>query len=51
MAAQSIVEDGAPTHSVRIEWFRRDPGGGTIFVKPIRDDSAAHTSVERTNPN
>lgn len=45
MAAQRIVADGAPMHSVRIEWFQRDPGGGTIFIKPIRDDSAAQGTV------
>lgn len=42
MAALGVVEDGAPTkHSVRVEWFRREPGGGTVFVKPAGSDSAS----------
>ncbi|MGH3907379.1 MAG: hypothetical protein ACRDTE_24870 [Pseudonocardiaceae bacterium] len=42
MAQQEVGEDSAPTeHSVRIDWFQRDPGGGTIFVKPAGDDSRA----------
>ena len=44
MSVQGVVEDGTPAkHSVRVEWFRRDPGGSTIFVKPIGPDGeAAH---------
>lgn len=42
MAGHGIVEDSAPTtHSVRVNWFRRDPGGTTIFVMPAGDDGAA----------
>lgn len=41
MAVHSMVGDGAPTkHAVRVDWFRRDPGGATIFVMPSREDSA-----------
>lgn len=42
MAALGVVEDGTPTkHSVRVEWFRREPGGGTVFVKPAGSDDSA----------
>lgn len=42
MAVQGIVEGSAPTkHSVRVDWFRRDPGGTTIFVVPAGGDGAA----------
>lgn len=38
MATFGLVEDrAAAKHSVRIEWFRCEPGGGTIFVKPADD--------------
>jgi hypothetical protein len=41
MPAQRVAADSAPTkHSIRVEWFRRDPGG-TIFVKPARDSGCA----------
>ncbi|MGH3777845.1 MAG: hypothetical protein ACRDRR_19285 [Pseudonocardiaceae bacterium] len=46
MAGQDIVEDNAPTrHAVRVDWFRRDPGGGTIFVMPAGGDGAAAQPV------
>lgn len=42
MPAQGVAEDNVPTrHAVRVDWFRRDPGGGTIFVVPARGDGAA----------
>jgi hypothetical protein len=46
MSAQGVVEDSAPAkHSMRVEWFRRDPGGGTIFVSSARnsDGTPAHS--------
>jgi hypothetical protein len=35
--------DGTPaTPSLtRVDWFRREPGGGTLFVKPVADEPAA----------
>lgn len=46
MTVQGIVEGSAPTkHSVRVAWFRQDPGGGTIFVKPAGTDGAAQHPV------
>lgn len=46
MAGRGTVEDSAPTkHSVRVDWFRRDPGGSTIFVMPGAGDGAAAQSV------
>lgn len=42
MSVQGVVEDGTPAkHSVRVDWFRRDPGGSTIFVKPTGPDGVA----------
>lgn len=42
MVTREVGEDSAPTaHSVRVDWFGRDPGGGTVFVKPVGDDSSA----------
>ncbi len=42
MVTREVGEDSTLTkHSVRVDWFRRDPGGGTIFVKPAGDDGAA----------
>jgi hypothetical protein len=36
----------APTkHSVRVEWFRREAGGFTIFVMPAAGDGAAPQPV------
>ncbi|HEY6422621.1 MAG TPA: hypothetical protein VIY28_05095 [Pseudonocardiaceae bacterium] len=41
MAVQGTVEDSAPTkHSVRVDWFGRDPGGTTIFVTPVVGEGA-----------
>jgi hypothetical protein len=46
MAVQGIVEGSAPTkHSVCVEWFRREPGGSTIFVMPVAGDGAAPQPV------
>lgn len=46
MAVQGVVEGSAPTkHSVRVEWFRHEPGGGTIFVKPADADGTAQRPV------
>lgn len=42
MTVQGILGNNAPTkHSVRVDWFGRDPGGGTIFVMPVDGDGAA----------
>lgn len=42
MAARNIVDDSPPTkHSVRVDWFRREPGGSTIFVVPAAEVGAA----------
>lgn len=42
MPVQGVAEDSTPAkHSVRVEWFRRDPGGSTIFVKPTGSDGPA----------
>jgi hypothetical protein len=42
MAMQGILEDSAPPkHSLRVDWFQREPGGTTIFVKPAAADGAA----------
>lgn len=39
MAVRGITEDTAPTkHAVSVDWFRRDPGGSTIFVMPATPD-------------
>jgi len=41
MTAQDIVEGNAPTnHSLRVNWFHREPGGSTIFVTPPAGDAA-----------
>ncbi len=48
MAGQGTVEDSAPTkHSVRVDWFRRDPGGSTIFVMPGGDGAVSQRAPER----
>lgn len=51
MPVQGVVEDSAPMrHAVRVDWFRREPGGGTIFVLPARDEYADLPPVaERTD--
>lgn len=42
MALQGAVEDSALTKQVlRVDWFQRDPSGGTIFVIPVGSDGAA----------
>lgn len=42
MAGQGVVEDMATVkHSLRVDWFQRDPGGSTIFLAPAREDGAA----------
>ena len=51
MSAQGVAEDSAPTehkHSMRVEWFGRDPGGGTLFVSPVQgsDSAPAHSGVD-----
>lgn len=49
MSSSGVVESGATTkHSVCVAWFRRDPVGGTIFVKPATNDHIApHSGTER----
>jgi hypothetical protein len=31
----------------RVDWFQRDPGGGTIFVKPAGHDATADLPADR----
>jgi hypothetical protein len=46
MTAQNIAEGNAPTtHSFRVNWFHREPGGSTIFVLPPDGDGAAAQPV------
>ncbi|MDQ2790857.1 MAG: hypothetical protein DLM60_13990 [Pseudonocardiales bacterium] len=46
MTAQDIAEGNAPTnHSLWVNWFHREPGGGTIFVMPPEGDAAAAQPV------
>jgi hypothetical protein len=41
MTAQDIAERSEPTpRSLRVNWFRREPGGTTIFVMPPDGDAA-----------
>jgi hypothetical protein len=50
MAGQGTVKDSAPTkHSVRVDWFQRDPGGSTIFVMPGDDGAAAQSVADHSN--
>jgi hypothetical protein len=42
LMAVHVVEEIAPVkHSLRVDWFQRDPGGSTIFVAPAQKDGAA----------
>ena len=36
-------------HSVRVDWFQRDPGGGTIFVMPVPESGAAQSAGPRAD--
>jgi hypothetical protein len=48
MTAQDTAEGNAPTiHSLRVNWFHREPGGSTIFVMPPGDGVAAQAVAER----
>lgn len=38
---QDVRDDGSVKHSVRVDWFRREPGGTTVFVKPSEDPGPA----------
>jgi hypothetical protein len=41
------MQGSAPTrHSVRVDWFQRDPGGTTIFVLPEDDGVASQTATK-----
>jgi hypothetical protein len=47
MAGQGVVDDMAPVkHSLRVDWFQRDPGGSTIFVAPAQEDGVADVDRE-----
>ncbi len=35
------ADTAPPKHSMRVEWFQRDPGGTTLFVAPLPDGGAA----------
>jgi hypothetical protein len=46
MTMQGIVEGGTPTrHSLRVEWFQRDPGGSTIFILPAEGGGTVSQSA------
>jgi len=50
MTAQDAVQRSAATttHSLRVNWFRRDPGGTAIFIMPPDGDAATtHPITER----
>ncbi len=49
MTAQDIADRStATTHSLRVNWFRRDPGGTAIFIMPPDGDAATtHPITER----
>ena len=48
MPVQNVVAVNAMTkHSVRVEWFRREPGGSTIFVKPAGSDEVDDVAVHQ----
>lgn len=50
MTTQGVVEGSAPAkHSVRVDWFQRDPDGTTIFVLPGDDGVASQPVAERDN--
>lgn len=41
MIVRGVVEGSASTrHAVRVDWFRRDPGGGTLFILPAESEGA-----------
>lgn len=47
MAALEADGEGRSTPSlVRVEWFRREPGGSTLFVKPSLDEPASISTDE-----
>ena len=54
MTMQGIAEGSAPaegraptTHSLRVNWFHREPGGSTIFVMPpVGNGTAAQPVAE-----
>jgi hypothetical protein len=42
------MQGSAPTrHSLRVDWFLRDPGGTTIFVLPGDDGVASPPATGR----
>lgn len=45
MATQDVRDNSPTKHSVRVDWFRREPGGNTIFVKPTEDLGTAARQV------
>jgi hypothetical protein len=41
MPGPKIVDDSPPKSSLtRVDWFRREPGGGTLFVKPLDEQAS-----------
>ncbi len=42
MSAHMSGEDAAPSRRsvTRVDWFLREPGGGTVFVKPDANPDA-----------
>lgn len=52
MAVQGMVGGSASTrHAVRVDWFGRDPSGGTIFVLPAGGDGAAPLPIPEHDDN
>lgn len=54
MAIREVGEGNASAetkHSVRVDWFRREPGGGTVFVKPAKDEeTTVHPVTDLSGP-
>lgn len=54
MTARAFGEKNLPPKPsvTRVNWFQREPGGGTVFVKPAVDTTSS-SQVQRscTNPD
>ena len=50
MAVYGIAKDGSPArHSIQVNWFQRDPGGGTICVIPVPESGPSQSAVTRAD--
>ena len=50
MPVRSIVMDSSPAkHSVHVNWFQRDPGGGTLYVMPAPESCTPPHTVTRAD--